>query len=284
MVLDSTVYNSSAAGIPLLAIHGVQGHSKRWARFASSFGNRPIVAVDLRGHGHSTFYAPWSLTQHLNDLVATVGTHPHLAGGQFDVIGHSFGGLLSLWLCSRLATRIRSLVLLDPAFLLSGEGAAEIAQAYLGGGTFGTKEAATKSRMMALDPVYRVREGYMTEQHDILRLHPDVEDDVRDNMEEFTVDGETKYMFRWSPAAVICAFSEMCSGLPELACSDRPKVLLLPASKAVYVKEPQIEAIRTFAGEENVRVEILECGHMVMWEKLGEIIEAVKRFYESLSL
>ncbi|KAI8799921.1 Alpha/Beta hydrolase protein [Cladochytrium replicatum] len=282
MVLNTTVYNSSAPGIPLLAIHGVQGHSKRWARFASRFENRVIIAVDLRGHGHSTFNAPWSLTQHLNDLVATVAAQPHLAGGQFDVIGHSFGGFLSLWLCSRLASRIRSLVLLDPAFLFTGEFAAEYAQPYVSGTTFGTREDATKSRMLALESGYRVREGYMTEQNHILRLHPDVEDDVRENLEEFTVDGVTRYRFRWSPAAVICALSELCTGLPDLAPSDRPKVLLLAATKAEFVKEPQIEALKNFAGAENLRIETLECGHMVTWEKLSETCEVVELFYESL--
>ncbi|KAI8803887.1 Alpha/Beta hydrolase protein [Cladochytrium replicatum] len=267
-VLNTTTYNSSASGIPFLAIHGIQGYSKRWARFSSSFPERPVIGVDLRGHGHSTFNAPWSLTQHLNDLVETIAAHPVLSERQFDLIGHSFGGFLSLWLCSRLASKVRAIVLLDPAFMIPGERAAETAKGYLTVATFGSKEEATKSRMLSLNPAYLLRERYMSERQEILRSHPDIDDEVRDHLETVTVDGVVRYKFRWSAPAVICAISEVCSGLPDLGNDPRPKVLLLGAAKASYVKPPQIEAIKSFAGAEKVTVEMLECGHSMTSEML----------------
>ncbi|KAI8807796.1 Alpha/Beta hydrolase protein [Cladochytrium replicatum] len=280
-ILNSRTFNESASGIPILAIHCLEGHSKRWSRFAAHFHTRPVIAVDLRGHGHSTFNAPWSLNQHLSDLVETIAAYPKLSGGQFDAIGHSFGGFLSIWLYSRVGSKIRSLVLVDPVFLLSGERVETTVVQYLGDTTFGSREEAMKSMMSALDQDYLVREGYMTEQMEMLRVHPDVEDELRDHLETLGIlDSVTRERFRWSPAMAVCAFSEMCSGLPDLRDEIRPRVLLFVATKGNYVQSPQIEAIKTFAGDGNVTVETLECGHLMLWEKLPEICESVERFYE----
>ena len=40
-------------GPPVLALHGVTGHSRRWRVLAEQLPELRFVAVDLRGHGHS---------------------------------------------------------------------------------------------------------------------------------------------------------------------------------------------------------------------------------------
>ena len=61
------------AGPPLLAIHGVRAHGRRFRRLAEeAWPERRTIAVDLRGHGRSTYDAPWSIEQHVADLIETL--------------------------------------------------------------------------------------------------------------------------------------------------------------------------------------------------------------------
>ncbi|KAJ1545125.1 hypothetical protein HK405_008119, partial [Cladochytrium tenue] len=85
---------SSPSGV-LLALHGIQGHSGRWRDLATRLV-RPVVAVDLRGHGRSTWDCPWSLAQHVRDVLETIDALGIAEGGRkIHVLGHSFGGLLA---------------------------------------------------------------------------------------------------------------------------------------------------------------------------------------------
>ena len=113
---------SRAAGVPggdperrppVLAIHGVQGHGRRFRRLAEeALPEWSIVAPDLRGHGDSTWDPPWDAATHVDDLLATLDAE---GVDRFDVIGHSFGGLLAMWLAAAAPDRVRRLLLLDPA-------------------------------------------------------------------------------------------------------------------------------------------------------------------------
>ena len=40
-------------GRPVVALHGVTGHALRWRVLAEQLPELRLVAVDLRGHGHS---------------------------------------------------------------------------------------------------------------------------------------------------------------------------------------------------------------------------------------
>ena len=39
-------------GRPVVALHGVTGHARRWGVLAEQLPELRLVAVDLRGHGH----------------------------------------------------------------------------------------------------------------------------------------------------------------------------------------------------------------------------------------
>jgi lipase len=53
----------------LLAVHGVTGHGGRYRALAErGLPERRWLAVDLRGHGHSDWRAPWTTEQHVADL------------------------------------------------------------------------------------------------------------------------------------------------------------------------------------------------------------------------
>lgn len=102
------------AGFPVLALHGLTGHGRRWHRLAVDLPEHRIIAPDLLGHGRSPWEPPWHLEEHVDALAAIVEDldEPPI------VVGHSFGGLLAMHLSRRVP--IRELILLDPAIAVSG--------------------------------------------------------------------------------------------------------------------------------------------------------------------
>ena len=100
-------------GRPLLALHGIMGHGGRFRRAATdAWPERRTIAVDLRGHGRSTSDGPWSIAQHVTDVIDTLDA---FGIASTDVVAHSYGGAIALALLARSPGRIDRLVLLDPA-------------------------------------------------------------------------------------------------------------------------------------------------------------------------
>ena len=82
-------------GRPVVALHGVTGHARRWAVLAEQLPELRLVAVDLRGHGHSPKTPPWGFEQHVADVLAVMDDH---GLDRAPLIGHSFGGAIALHL------------------------------------------------------------------------------------------------------------------------------------------------------------------------------------------
>ena len=102
------------AGVPLLAVHGITAHGGRFRRLAEeAWPHRRTLAPDLRGHGRSTADAPWNVAQLVQDLADTLDAHG--VTGPVDVVGHSYGGVVTLAFLAAHPGRVRRLVLLDPA-------------------------------------------------------------------------------------------------------------------------------------------------------------------------
>ena len=52
-------------GQPVICLHGVTGHGRRFRRLAEErLATYRVVGVDYRGHGSSTWEPPWSVEQH----------------------------------------------------------------------------------------------------------------------------------------------------------------------------------------------------------------------------
>jgi lipase len=109
--LASTVFGP-VDGRPVLALHGINGHAGQWADQGGRLSGIRLLAVDLRGHGRSPVEPPWTLEQHVADVIATLD---EWAVDRLDVIGYSFGGAVATWLAASHPKRVRRLVLLDPA-------------------------------------------------------------------------------------------------------------------------------------------------------------------------
>ncbi|MGZ4353673.1 MAG: alpha/beta fold hydrolase [Gaiellaceae bacterium] len=109
-------------GIPLVCLHGVGDSGLEFRRLAGRLPGRRVLAPDLRGHGESEWEPPWRLEQHVEDVLATVGTKPR------DWLGHSFGGRLCLEIANARPDLVRRLVLLDPVVRFPPAHALELAE------------------------------------------------------------------------------------------------------------------------------------------------------------
>src|SRR5574338_156323 len=102
----------SPDGAPVVCLHGVTGHGRRFEALASRLDGFRVVAFDLRGHGRSTSEAPWDVETHVADLLETAAA---LGVSSATWVGHSFGGRLVAELARRHPEAVGRAVLLDPA-------------------------------------------------------------------------------------------------------------------------------------------------------------------------
>ncbi|WP_285116092.1 alpha/beta hydrolase [Leifsonia sp. fls2-241-R2A-40a] len=91
-------------------VHGVMSDSRTWRRVGPVLAERGyhVIAVDLRGHGHSPRTEEYSADLMAQDIVDTVPVRPEL------VVGHSLGGLTVSLAIERLDPQ--RVIYVDPAF------------------------------------------------------------------------------------------------------------------------------------------------------------------------
>lgn len=95
----------------LVLVHGGAQNAHTWDTVALALG-RPLLAIDLPGHGHSDWrtrsgYTPMTLA---DDIALAVRAH---APDALAVVGMSLGGLTSMELAVRHPALVRSLVMVD---------------------------------------------------------------------------------------------------------------------------------------------------------------------------
>ena len=95
----------------LVLLHGGAQNAHTWDTVAMALG-RPLVAIDLPGHGHSDEGRNGSLDVAANapDLAAVIR---RLAPGAKAVVGMSLGGLSTLALAAHAPELVRTVVLVD---------------------------------------------------------------------------------------------------------------------------------------------------------------------------
>jgi pimeloyl-ACP methyl ester carboxylesterase len=102
------------AGDPTaILIHGNGAHAHWWdALVAALVPGWRLVAVDLRGHGESTWPEPPSYR--VEDLGADLdAVVAECAPGRIALVGHSMGGRLALWWAAHHRDAVRGLAILD---------------------------------------------------------------------------------------------------------------------------------------------------------------------------
>src|SRR5688500_16669932 len=94
----------------LVCLHGVTSHGRHFRPLAEWLADRfHVLALDLRGHGDSTWEPPWHLEQHVEDVLAATPADACVW------LGHSFGGRVAYEVAAAAPGRVERLVLLDPA-------------------------------------------------------------------------------------------------------------------------------------------------------------------------
>jgi lipase len=239
---------------PLLCVHGVQAHGARFRklaeeRLASRFR---VLAPDLRGHGRSQWEPPWSIEQHIEDLLETLS-----AAGveQTAMVGHSFGGRLALELTARGV--IERSVLLDPAVWVPPTIALERAQALVRDRSFADVEEALAERR-PLSP---------------LAPRELLEEEFREHL---VLDDDGRLRFRYSTAAVIAAYGELSKPPPDWARVQVPTLLV--AGQDTDVTVPAVVEAVTFELGDNLTVVTVPGRHVVLWDAFDETADAIDTF------
>jgi lipase len=236
--------SGSPDGTPLLAIHGITAHGRRFDRLvAEHLFDRQVVAPDLRGHGQSTGDAPWNLETHVADLVTVLDD---LEWDCVDVVGHSLGGNLGLRLLSAHPERVRRLVLLDPAFALPATNMTGASNSFLNDQSFETLEELVIAR----------RED---------RIEAAIEASDSDARIASIQGDDNRWRLNYNRSAIVAMWGELARDLPPI---DTPKpALLVNALKAQLVLASQIDYLERSFEEHLTQVE-LDLGHMLYWDDL----------------
>jgi len=237
----------SADGPAVVCLHGVTGHGRRFAALAARLPGRRVVGVDLRGHGASTYLPPWSIEQHLADLVDTVdGLGLETAAW----IGHSFGGRLVSELAAVRPERVERAVLLDPALHIDPEVALERAELFRSDITFDSPDEAIEARL--------ADGSLFTTPRAVL------EEEAAAHLERGP-DGRLRW--RFSAPAVIAAWSEMASPAPPWPLCD---TLVVTGERSwITLRVPRLATIRHV---------IVPGGHSILWDDFDPAADAIAGF------
>ena len=264
------------AGPPLLAIHGITGHARRWERLATEgWPARRTFAVDLRGHGFSPWEPPWSLEQLVDDVLDTLDD---LGAGAVDLVGHSYGGAVGLRLLAREPHRLRRLVLLDPGLARPSTLMAAEADAMLAADGWPDLDAAIVARSagwLMSSPDSTALAGSLrvgATAQGTGGVHPAIRTEIDQHLYE---GGDGRYRFRFSRPAVIAGFGELCRPVPEIA-EGRPTLVVVAGQAGVVIPDV-LTQLRRELGDQLLAT-TLDCGHMVAWERFEDTVCLVDTF------
>jgi lipase len=245
-------------GPPLLCIHGVTGHGRRFRRLAEEgFPQRRVVAVDLRGHGRSPYEPPWTVEQHVRDVVAVLDAE---GLERTPVLGHSFGGLITTHLLAAAPERVERAVLIDPAIALDPAYALGEAEAIRMPASWASLDEAREARREGRPP-----QAFAGSDEDVA---------------EHAVQGaDGRYRFRICPSAAVTAWSEMSRPQVALGGCTVP-LLLIGAAQAPYVTDATRAWLAADLGDAFREVTI-DAGHMLYWDAFDETVAHTRRFLQS---
>jgi lipase len=240
---------------PVLCLHGVTGHGRRFRRLAEerlALRHR-VLAPDLRGHGRSSWEPPWTLAQHLEDVRETL----EAAGVErATVIGHSFGGRLALELTA--AGVAERSVLLDPVVWVPPAIALERAEHQRADRSFADDEDARADRA-PLSP---------------LAPRELIDEEFREHL----VRGDDgRLRFRYSQAAVVAAYGELAQRPPAWELLQVPTLLVVGADTDV-VPPAIVDALRSELRD--LEVVTVPGRHVVLWDAYEETAGAIAAFLE----
>ena len=190
---------------PLVCLHGVTSHGRHFAELAERLADRfHVIALDLRGHGASSWEPPWNLEQHVADVLEAAPEE------RCAWLGHSFGGRIAYEVAAAAPERVDRLVLLDPAIRIPpdvGLAAAENAR----------RDRSYVSFAEGIDRRY---------EESVLTTAPRelVEEELRVHLLE---DDDGRFRYRYCQSTVVAAYGEMTREPPPFEHVRIPTLLVL---------------------------------------------------------
>lgn len=102
------------SGRPFFILHGYLGMSDNWKTLAQRFAQQgyQVHALDLRNHGRSFHSDEFTYEAMAQDLIEYADAHNLPA---FDLLGHSMGGKLAMFVATENPDRIQKLIIADMA-------------------------------------------------------------------------------------------------------------------------------------------------------------------------
>jgi len=112
---------------PLILMPGLTANAHSFDAILSAGVRRAVLAVDLRGRGRSDKPAHgYTMQDHADDIIGMLDS---LRIESTIVGGHSFGGLLSLYLASHYPDRVEKIIMIDAAARMHPDTAAMVGPA-----------------------------------------------------------------------------------------------------------------------------------------------------------
>ena len=222
-----------------------------------AFPERRWLAVDLRGHGRSTWDGPWTVERHVADLLETLDAE---GVERVEVVGHSYGGMIGLHLLATAPERVARLALLDPAIELPGAWTPRLADETIDDAGWATPEEALAKRLEGRPP----------------QALADATEDVQRHVQQ-APDG--RYRMRFCRGAAIAGWSEMARTTVSVAHANRPCLLVVALQEEIVRPELRASLARDL-GDRLTTVE-LDCGHMLYWDAFDETVAALRGFLTS---
>lgn len=234
----------------VVCLHGVTGHGRRFRKLAEErLSGYRVLAPDLRGHGRSSWDEPWTLDEHVGDLLETF-TEPAAW------IGHSFGGRLALEAIARRPDLVERAVLLDPAIYVP----AEFAEQY-------ASQERQEKVYTSVDEAVERWAGLFHTPREIL------EEEMREHLVA-GADGGLRYRYSQPAAAEIhIALSTRPPPFEQL----RVPTLLVVGAESKLVSAGEDERYRAALGD-LLEVVVTPGGHSPLWDAFPETARAIARF------
>lgn len=253
--MSLTRYEWGEPGLPaLVCLHGVTSHGRHFAQLAERLASRfHVIALDLRGHGGSSWEPPWNLEQHVADVLEAA------PADRCAWLGHSFGARIAYETAAAAPERVERLVLLDPAIRIPpdlGIAAAENAR----------RDRSYVSFAEGIDRRYE--ESFLTSAPREL-----VEEELRVHLLE---DDEGRFRYRYCQSTVVAAYGEMTREPPAFERVRIPTLLVL--GDISYLPYDDLLGAHQDALGDLLEVDRISAGHTVLWDALEDTVGAVERF------
>lgn len=112
--LDLATYERRRSGTPVVLIHGFGGDKETWLLFAPYLRKRPLLLLDLPGHGASTTVGgDRANARAMGETVVALLDARGIR--RAHLVGNSMGGGIALWIARHHPARVASLALVASA-------------------------------------------------------------------------------------------------------------------------------------------------------------------------